>query len=167
MPGYNTTLLSATRANGEVELIARSPGKLEHYVTKGSRGCDTLMQDTSDLDRRGGQACGCSAQERGRRWQAGDHTDRGFLVRSGPAPSPSPHDEPDGTSGRVYQPDLDCHLAEAGLCSATCRIGVVVHSASLPCFTMGKAPNLWRKIDHQVYGQDPCRGRYVEMHADK
>ena len=55
VPGYNPTLLSATRANGEVELIARSPGKLEHYVTKGSKGRDALMHDAAELDRRGGR----------------------------------------------------------------------------------------------------------------
>ena len=42
VPGYNPTLLSATQANEEVELIARSPGKLEHYVITGSRGCDAV-----------------------------------------------------------------------------------------------------------------------------
>ena len=36
VPGYNPTLLAATMANGEVDLITHTPGVAEHYATKGS-----------------------------------------------------------------------------------------------------------------------------------
>ena len=55
VPGYNPTLLSASQANGEVELICRSPGVQEGYVTKGSRGRDALTSDAWELQRRGGR----------------------------------------------------------------------------------------------------------------
>lgn len=56
VPGYNPTLLAATMANGEVDLILHSPGVVEHYVTKGSKGRDALTLDAMELDKRGGRA---------------------------------------------------------------------------------------------------------------